>query len=569
MMKGDARKSVPLRGKNFPDKIKEHCESIVKHIACVSYTAININRMACYFKIDPNEKVWFLWATSIRVDVPANKAKGRIRAPLDLGQCIKITEEIPDFSTQQDRKTIDTWRKISCAVCTNKTTKNSLVTAEYGMLIRNEAIIKIDKTRKDKKIEAENKNNNEKGRAKAYENIGIPQFIIDAYPNLTLDQYEELKSNQEFLFTTVKICEDCFLVATEDHLVSATYDKIKKPSSSESTAPISRRALLRAFTKKREQEQILPEINEEIPGSKMITPAGKRPKSHRDLKLDPHSVSIMSSKPTTAASTRSRQLGKSNSVLMGNHSFLGTSVLTSPRNVGGVQPPSPIKSRLRTNNHHNFEEPPFTPDGGDSHRIFQFFSSQDTFHTIGEENKTHRPATAAVIKQELAEKFKKNFNTSRIGSFRPLSGMITPSEKDTFFAAPTYSISNQIDPRFVIDDDSGSHYSIAKILNSEALTKPQSKNESPLKHRRHVSTGLLKSDHDGSRPQSSGYNLFNHSESKRERKVPKINIMGDVVPGNEIGVRQVKIVGGQVKGKPVRIASARVYPTDQRPSKLR
>ncbi len=46
--------------------------------------------MACYFKIDPNEKVWFLWATSIRVQVPENKSKGRPRAPLDLSQCIKV-----------------------------------------------------------------------------------------------------------------------------------------------------------------------------------------------------------------------------------------------------------------------------------------------------------------------------------------------------------------------------------------------------------------------------------------------------------------------------------------------
>jgi len=72
---------------------------------------------------------------------------------------------------------------------------------------------------------------------------------MDAYPNLVLEQYDELKTSQEFLFTQVKICEDCFLVATEDHLVSSTYDKTKKRQpSAEPQGPVSRRAIIRAFT---------------------------------------------------------------------------------------------------------------------------------------------------------------------------------------------------------------------------------------------------------------------------------------------------------------------------------
>jgi len=74
---------------------------------------------------------------------------------------------------------------------------------------------------------------------------------MDAYPNLVLEQYEELKTSQEFLFTQVQICEDCFLVATKDHLISATYDKTKKQQlslESNNNGPVSRRAIIRAFT---------------------------------------------------------------------------------------------------------------------------------------------------------------------------------------------------------------------------------------------------------------------------------------------------------------------------------
>ena len=184
----------------------------------------------------------------------------------------------------------------------------------------------------------------------------------------------------------------------------------------------------------------------------------------------------MESKPTTAASTRSRQLGKSNSIVFGNNSILGNSVLTSPRNI--AQHSSPIKNRLKANGY-NLEDSSVTPES-ESHRVLNFFDSKETYPTITSENNN--------LKQELAEKLRKNFNTSRISSFRPVSGT-----SDTYFA-PTYSLSNQI--------EEDSHYSIAKILNPDPLSKP--KTESPLKHRRHVSTGILKSSATGrDRPQSS------------------------------------------------------------------
>lgn len=60
---------VPLRGKFIPDQLRTMCQSIAHHISCVSYTSVNINKMVCFFKVDPDEKVWFLWASSIRAEV--------------------------------------------------------------------------------------------------------------------------------------------------------------------------------------------------------------------------------------------------------------------------------------------------------------------------------------------------------------------------------------------------------------------------------------------------------------------------------------------------------------------
>uniref|UniRef100_A0A6U2PKG9 Uncharacterized protein n=1 Tax=Leptocylindrus danicus TaxID=163516 RepID=A0A6U2PKG9_9STRA len=61
--------AVPLRGNVLTGKIQHICETIVSHIFEVSERQNKISRMVTNFKVDNKGKVWFLWSTSIRLDI--------------------------------------------------------------------------------------------------------------------------------------------------------------------------------------------------------------------------------------------------------------------------------------------------------------------------------------------------------------------------------------------------------------------------------------------------------------------------------------------------------------------
>ena len=49
--------------------------------------------MVAYFKVDPNEKIWFLWCTSIRLkDMGGAKSlkQFKISSPIDVNSTVKV-----------------------------------------------------------------------------------------------------------------------------------------------------------------------------------------------------------------------------------------------------------------------------------------------------------------------------------------------------------------------------------------------------------------------------------------------------------------------------------------------
>lgn len=63
-----ALSSAPVRGAILPAQIQHTCESIVSHVAEVSFQKFKINRMVLNFKVDADNQVWFQYASSLRCD---------------------------------------------------------------------------------------------------------------------------------------------------------------------------------------------------------------------------------------------------------------------------------------------------------------------------------------------------------------------------------------------------------------------------------------------------------------------------------------------------------------------
>ena len=61
-------RATPVKGSILPSIVQGLCKSIVSHVAEVSFQKFNINRMALNVKVDPDDRVWVLWCTSLRLD---------------------------------------------------------------------------------------------------------------------------------------------------------------------------------------------------------------------------------------------------------------------------------------------------------------------------------------------------------------------------------------------------------------------------------------------------------------------------------------------------------------------
>lgn len=73
-------RAAPVRGSHLPLAIQTVCEDIVNHVAEVSFRKFGISRMAANFKVDGNDRVWFLWCSSLRLaqTLPAKTPDGSV-----------------------------------------------------------------------------------------------------------------------------------------------------------------------------------------------------------------------------------------------------------------------------------------------------------------------------------------------------------------------------------------------------------------------------------------------------------------------------------------------------------
>lgn len=64
---------APIRGQIIPEKLKNITNDMANHISCVTFDRIKPVRMVNTYKIGKNNKIWFLWCSSMRSE--SNKLK--------------------------------------------------------------------------------------------------------------------------------------------------------------------------------------------------------------------------------------------------------------------------------------------------------------------------------------------------------------------------------------------------------------------------------------------------------------------------------------------------------------
>jgi len=130
------------------------CENIVDRIQVTSFDSINIARMVLFFKHDKNNRLFFLYASSIRLEDGKkqsslkniqikDKKKKHVPLAVEGSNFIKPFDIKLTHSTNPN-KPVRLGLDLECLNCEDKIQEEDLVDVPYGFIINyNKEIIKI------------------------------------------------------------------------------------------------------------------------------------------------------------------------------------------------------------------------------------------------------------------------------------------------------------------------------------------------------------------------------------------------------------------------------------------
>lgn len=256
--------TAPVRGSILPSQVQRTCQALVNHVAEVSFQKHRIKRLAGNFKVDPKDRVWFMWATSLRVEhtgelsprshkrllreglVPG--APVNIDALLSIPSNIRITTKIP----KPGEPPISTTGKdlFDCPSCGRSVQPNFLhkvsyktVVEHFGQLLSimgagsnmggsyssTSAVgIPSDGLAWPPDPEVVNAlggvglggargplGKSHHGHVPDEEDLVIPPVLRIAHPNMAAEEFRRYRRDPLFLYKSTSICEDCWLVYAE------------------------------------------------------------------------------------------------------------------------------------------------------------------------------------------------------------------------------------------------------------------------------------------------------------------------------------------------------------------
>ena len=227
-------KIEPLKGSNLPDRIEKIGTSIANHVSNITLEKIKIIRMILNFKIDKNDRILFLWCSSLRIENRLDKRIINHNKKIQVVDINKINlrspEDINLFKYNINGKPIKPYKDAICLNCQQKIESYRLYEISFKNLIeshenrkRNKELFniydKINMTSSGIEIIPYMENNNdyviEKLKKYNYSNFIIPKVILKIYPKIKYDDYLKLKEDSIFCSKTAYVCDICYLDITK------------------------------------------------------------------------------------------------------------------------------------------------------------------------------------------------------------------------------------------------------------------------------------------------------------------------------------------------------------------
>lgn len=241
-------RSVPLRGKQVSQQMRSQCESIVNRVQYAAFDRYIIQRMVLYFKADKDNRVYFLFATSLRLQQLDSSKKPREEQALHDKKMnfVPVLIEGSNFCKPDDQKqiyTTNTMRPVQiqldqqCMNCQQLIQKQDLVHVPFKFIIDTYQ----DQIRKQKQTNVEvirppilsaqqthSKRDDDSNKLYVRDScMQVPELIQHIYPKMTIEIYNKMSKNEHFLSKSIMLCQQCYLYFGEKFTFSGVQQKAR------------------------------------------------------------------------------------------------------------------------------------------------------------------------------------------------------------------------------------------------------------------------------------------------------------------------------------------------------
>ncbi|OQR93738.1 hypothetical protein ACHHYP_02317 [Achlya hypogyna] len=215
----------PVRGSILPGDIQYLCEQVVDHVMEVSFHKYRISRMVLHLKTDADDRVWLLWASSVRL----------AHGPHDEHRPIDITydAQVPAFvhlSAMPDGKpTKKNAVPVKCTSCAKAIDEVHVLQTSYKAVIEHfrQLLLHLRASKADVVLWPPDDavvaaaggvgfgilDEMDTGSGAVTEmDVTIPPVLQYLHPHLTVADFVRFATDPVFLYKTAPMCESCYLV---------------------------------------------------------------------------------------------------------------------------------------------------------------------------------------------------------------------------------------------------------------------------------------------------------------------------------------------------------------------
>jgi hypothetical protein len=211
----------PVRGPALVLQVHDVADTIVQHVSAVSGDGLRISRMALNFKVDNRDRLWLMFASSVRMRDELRKSKrpgqvdsllerGITNTPLEQHTVLKVPDHVRRVGTTLTSRPMSLQCTCRCPTCEEKVESERLCDLTYKVIIEyEEQKNSLSKQPLPVPLWPPSYSKDEMPSEGAV--LEVPKTLMQIHPRLTAAEYTRFRHDVAFLYKVATVCEACYL----------------------------------------------------------------------------------------------------------------------------------------------------------------------------------------------------------------------------------------------------------------------------------------------------------------------------------------------------------------------